>query len=407
MPFQVLRIKKCKGGAIAAAVKHNNRKSPPAHADPAKEHLNRELLRGNDPTVLTYKQIKQSIDQIVDTCPRKIRSDQVKCVELLLSASADFFGSENEDQAQENEQPMEHHWDNQKLQQWTKQSLAFIHKELGPRAISATLHLDELTPHIHVLVVPIHDWEKKNLSCKELFGNRQGFSQWQDKYHHYMKPIGLDRGEKGSLANYQSVRQYHKKMEHYILWENNLNQHQEKLDHQEEALRLQQEQLERLQKLLQQQELQLKRIEQKNQHSNIELERKGKQLDSVQKDIEKERQELNDLQQVSWTQSIVMTIRNNPLLDGQKEQWCDGRYWAEHLDNGSRVLWAKHSSSNSTQDDADKRAILYRLSDGTISPGKHIQQQDALLFQQWAQKQAGLNIQLRHKTSTDINGLSR
>lgn len=211
MPFQVLRIKKCKGGAIAAAVKHNTRESPPAHCDPAKSHLNRELIGGNDPTLLTYKQIKQRMNELINTCPRKIRVDQVKCVELLLSASADFFVPDERDQDGQNDNHVEHDWDEQRLQQWTKHSLDFIHNELGPRAISATLHLDELTPHIHVLVVPIHDWDKRNLSCKGLFGNRQGFSQWQDKYQRYMKPIGLERGEKGSLANYQSVRQYHKK----------------------------------------------------------------------------------------------------------------------------------------------------------------------------------------------------
>ena len=407
MPFQVLRIKKCKGGAIAAAVKHNNRESPPAHCDPAKSHLNRELIGGNDPTLLTYKQIKQRMDELINTCPRKIRVDQVKCVELLLSASADFFVPDEMDQDRQNDNYIEHDWDEQRLQQWTKHSLDFIHNELGPRAISATLHLDELTPHIHVLVVPIHDWDKRNLSCKGLFGNRQGFSQWQDKYQRYMNPIGLERGEKGSLANYQSVRQYHKKMEHYSKWENNLYLWQARLDEKEEVLNEQQTQVARLQQQLHDQAQHIKQVEQQQLRTDRELDLKSKRLDGVEQEVEAERQALNDLQQATWAQSIVMTIRNHPLQDGQCEQWCEGHYWAERLDDGTRVLWAHNSSNSSKQSDSDKRAVLYRRSDGTISPGLEIQQQDALLFHKWAETQSGLKIQPLHRPPTMSNQAQR
>jgi E3 ubiquitin-protein ligase DOA10 len=189
-------------------------------------------------------------------------------------------------------------------------------------------------------------------------------------------------------------------MEHYVQWENDLNQRQSHLDDKEDTLSKQQTQIALLQKRLQDQALRFKHIEQQQKRTRMDLDRKSKLLDGAEQELKDQRQELHSLQEVTWAQSIVMAIRNNPLQEAQPEQWCDGRYWAEHLDNGQRVLWAQNTSSKHPQNRSDKRAILYRCSDGTISPGQHLQQQDALLFQQWAEQQSGLTVQPRHKLST-------
>ena len=62
--------------------------------------------------------------------------------------------------------------------------------------VSAVVHMDEKTPHLHLTFVPL---TKDNRLCaKEIIGNRANLTKWQDDFHAYMveKYPDLERGGK-------------------------------------------------------------------------------------------------------------------------------------------------------------------------------------------------------------------
>ena len=75
---------------------------------------------------------------------------------------------------------------------------------------SVVLHLDEMTPHLHLLVVPrvksaASIWK---LNSKALF-DRERLRELQTSYGEAMAPLGIRRGEPGSQAVHSEVRQFY------------------------------------------------------------------------------------------------------------------------------------------------------------------------------------------------------
>lgn len=61
--------------------------------------------------------------------------------------------------------------------------------------VSAVVHMDEKTPHMHLTFVPLT--KDNRLSAKEILGNRASLSKWQDDFHAHMVKAypDLERGE--------------------------------------------------------------------------------------------------------------------------------------------------------------------------------------------------------------------
>ena len=66
--------------------------------------------------------------------------------------------------------------------------------------ISAVVHVDEKTPHMHLCFVPIT--ADGRLSAKEIIGNKKRLTKWQDEFWSYMvkKYPDFERGESASLT---------------------------------------------------------------------------------------------------------------------------------------------------------------------------------------------------------------
>ena len=64
--------------------------------------------------------------------------------------------------------------------------------------ISAVVHMDEKTPHMHLCFVPLT--KDGRLSAKDILGNKKKLTKWQDEYWSYMvkKYPDLERGESAS-----------------------------------------------------------------------------------------------------------------------------------------------------------------------------------------------------------------
>ena len=66
--------------------------------------------------------------------------------------------------------------------------------------ISAVVHMDEKTPHMHLCFVPLT--EDGRLSAKDIMGNKKKLTWWQDEFWKHMvkKFPDLERGESASLT---------------------------------------------------------------------------------------------------------------------------------------------------------------------------------------------------------------
>jgi hypothetical protein len=85
-------------------------------------------------------------------------------------------------------------------------ALEFMKKEVGEQnIISAIVHMDEKTPHMHLCFTPITP--DKRLSAKEIIGNKPKLVEWQDKFHAHMSKRWpeLERGEPASETKRQHI----------------------------------------------------------------------------------------------------------------------------------------------------------------------------------------------------------
>ncbi|MDQ7005511.1 MAG: MobV family relaxase [Ghiorsea sp.] len=121
-------------------------------------------------------------------CQVKYRKNAVLAVENLLTASPEFFKGKSDLQVRE----------------WADESIQSMRKFWGNENIaSATLHLDESTPHIHLYAIPLIEGK---LNCREFLGGRKKLSDMQSHYANSMKKFDLERGVLGSRATHKTMK---------------------------------------------------------------------------------------------------------------------------------------------------------------------------------------------------------
>ena len=82
--------------------------------------------------------------------------------------------------------------------------------------VSAVVHMDEKTPHMHVTFIPtVMGKDRRGNPCRrvnasEFWKGRDSYSRLQDEYHAWITSCGydLERGTKGSTAEHLSVEEY-------------------------------------------------------------------------------------------------------------------------------------------------------------------------------------------------------
>lgn len=95
---------------------------------------------------------------------------------------------------------------------------SFIGEKFGfHNIVEFGVHLDERTPHIHCVVVPLT--KDGRLSAKEMMGDRRKMSQLQEDYGKAMQEsFGLQRGIKGSTATHDTVKEYYARINQRIMY---------------------------------------------------------------------------------------------------------------------------------------------------------------------------------------------
>jgi Plasmid recombination enzyme len=191
MAFAICRIQKIKSwGTLSRSQGHTLRLVDTPNANP--EIKNLELI-GNNTNLGLETLVREKIGS------QKIRSDAVLAVEMLLTASPEYFRPDAPHEGGIYEQ--------QRLNNFVDAVIKWLHKSWGDRIVQAELHLDEITPHIHAYLVPLD--ERGKLNCKALFGTRVKMYELQDSFTAAVAHLGIVRGVKGSVATHEKVRKYY------------------------------------------------------------------------------------------------------------------------------------------------------------------------------------------------------
>jgi hypothetical protein len=191
--YAILGIDKQKGSQITLSGRHNDRTQPVPNADPERTHLNRVLAGDDRPT-------RTLVKEIIKQHGGKPRKDSVEAIEYLCEASPQFFSEKDPQKLQE------------KVDAFVEQAMKFLEDERsGGKLAKAVLHMDEHTPHIHAHKVPIDP--AGNLNNKHYLGGRGKWEGMHDLYAEYMKPLGLERGERRSRATHVRIEEFYKSIE--------------------------------------------------------------------------------------------------------------------------------------------------------------------------------------------------
>lgn len=160
--------------------------------------ITKEYKKEHDEKMKTIRQDRyKTFDQMVD--------DSKSCVadEMIFTSGPEFFKDMSKEE----------------ILRWANGCMEFVYKDLGytkEQVIQSVLHLDEKTPHIHCVVVPLVkkfdkrvNKERYSISKRDYIKGQNYLSILQDKYCFRLNNLGfkLERGEKGTKIKNLSLGQ--------------------------------------------------------------------------------------------------------------------------------------------------------------------------------------------------------
>ena len=169
-------------------------------------NLTKDYKKEHDERMKTEREDrKKTFNQMLN------KSKNVVADELLFTATHKFFDNMTIDD----------------IKNWADTCMEFVYEDLGytkKQVLHATVHLDEETPHLHCVVIPLikkfdkrTNTERYTISKKAYIKDKIHLSELQDKYHQRLTNNGydLERGIKGSTAKHQKVRELKKTTRYY------------------------------------------------------------------------------------------------------------------------------------------------------------------------------------------------
>lgn len=187
--YGIFRIKKYDGGSVRGIEKHVQREASSSNTNPdidfARSSQNYNLHSQYQGS--TYKSLIKK--RLAECGIEKVRKNGVQMVELLFTASPTFFDEKTQDE----------------IRQYFTDCYNWACNQYGKEnIISAVVHLDEKTPHLHLELVPI---VKSKLNARELFNHKT--TEMQNKAHKdVFSKYGLERGETNKELKHLSTLNY-------------------------------------------------------------------------------------------------------------------------------------------------------------------------------------------------------
>ena len=165
MSYLVLHMDKFKKEAIRGIQSHNRRERE-SHSNPDIDYdrsaANYEL---HEVASSNYAEaIQNRIDDLL--LVKAVRKDAVRMCGLIVTSDKAFFDGLTPEETR----------------RFFEESKAFLTEFVGAEnVISAMVHMDEKTPHLHLCFVPLT--KDGRLSAKEILGNKKNMIRWQDDFY--------------------------------------------------------------------------------------------------------------------------------------------------------------------------------------------------------------------------------
>lgn len=202
MSYAIVRNEKYKREDLKGIYRHNERRNK----NYSNKNINQELSYLN----YSLKDCKHSYEKEFELIREKYNlKGQIKTVsnivcEYIITSDKEFFNSIGEEETK----------------RYFKTAYKFVcdYKNLGEQYIlSAKVHMDEETPHMHLVFIPVvHTQNKKGndidkIACSEFWKEKDSYRQLQDAFYNYVKAnnFNLERGKEDGRVHL-SVEDYKK-----------------------------------------------------------------------------------------------------------------------------------------------------------------------------------------------------
>lgn len=205
MSYAIIRNEKLTRAQAMGAYKHNERKTKNhsnKNIDSSKTELNYYLKKNELSYIKEFDKIKEKYD-----LKGQIRSNSNIMCEMVFTSDQKFFDKIGYEESK----------------RYFEESYKFIceYKNLGEQnIISAVVHMDEDTPHMHLLFIPvIHTTDKQGnkidkVCCRDFWKGKNSYRDLQNSYFKHISEKGfkLERGELVEVTNreHYSVQEYKK-----------------------------------------------------------------------------------------------------------------------------------------------------------------------------------------------------
>lgn len=215
MGYVVLHLDKSPDNEVPMSA-HIARTKMPPNAIPELTYLNEELVEFPEGVADRTEAINHRLEHAGLT--RKIGTNQVRVIRVMLTGT---------------QEDMLRIVQEGRLKAWCTDNLAWLRKTFGAEnVVSAALHMDEATPHIHAAVVPIVTGERRKVRkektdetgkrkyrtkstarprlCADDVMSRIKLKEYQDTYAAAMAKYGLQRGIDGSNARHVTTQEFYR-----------------------------------------------------------------------------------------------------------------------------------------------------------------------------------------------------
>ena len=187
MNYAIVRNEKLTRAEVNGKGTHNDRKAKNhtnKDIDPTRTHLNYYIKKNNYTYTKEFDKLRKE-----QNLAGHLRENSIIMCQMIFTSDQEFFAKIGEEETK----------------RYFDECYKFIcnYKNLGEEnIISAVVHLDEGTPHLHLMFVPVvHTKDKENKSIKKIcardfWKGRDSYRKLQDAYFEHVKRKGfdLDRG---------------------------------------------------------------------------------------------------------------------------------------------------------------------------------------------------------------------
>lgn len=195
MSYAIIRNKNYKMGQLPYIYRHNERKNT--------NYSNKDINKSNSIKNYSLKTINTSYQKAFNNIKEKYKlKGQIKKVsnvmcELIITSDKDFFEKIGE----------------QETKRYFKLAYDFVanYNNLGEEFIvSAKVHNDETTPHLHIVFIPVvHTTNRKGkeinkIACSEFWKGKESYRILQDRFFKYVTDNGFDL-ERGNTKDNEHI----------------------------------------------------------------------------------------------------------------------------------------------------------------------------------------------------------